>query len=352
MLLAVERVVESFPPSLPGNYDRHHINRQGARSYWVAGTAGRLCNRFHSGVLGLPSPCGRPLRSYAPLPEEAIRAEQLTDVVTHHGEGICWDPALSRVRLVDVFEGDLLTLDGGLLESRLHVGAVVGAWRPRTGGGVVVAADDRFLLLDPAGGAEWTSPSLFGPGRRMNDGGCDRQGRFYCGSMDLDALPGQGTLWRLDVDRTVSVAVTDLTIPNGLVWSVDGSRAFHVDTPRGSVDVLEHDGETGALAPRRPVARVSGGHPDGMAQDADGGLWVALWGGSAVHRYSLDGTLTAVVEVDAAQVSSCAFGGPSDTHLYITTSRQGLAGSEDPAAGAVFCVDVGVQGAPVAAFGS
>lgn len=292
-------------------------------------------------------PSVRPTRE-----EEAIRAEQLTDVITHHGEGISWDPALSRLRLVDVLAGDLLTLDGGLLESRLDVGAVVGAWRPRVGGGVVVAADDRFLLLDPDGGVEWASPSLFGPGHRMNDGGCDRQGRFYCGSMHEDALPGQGTLWRLDVDRAVAVALTDLTIPNGLVWSVDGRRAFHVDTPRGSIDALEHDGDTGDLAHRRPVAHVSGGHPDGLAQDADGGLWVALWSGSAVHRYSLDGTLTATVEVDAAQVSSCAFGGPGDTHLYITTSRQGLGDSEDPAAGAVFWVDVGVEGAPVAAFGS
>ncbi|WP_367650681.1 SMP-30/gluconolactonase/LRE family protein [Nocardioides sp. zg-1308] len=289
-------------------------------------------------------------RSTVHVPEEAIRAEQLTDVVTHHGEGMGWDPALSRLRLVDVFAGDLLTIDGGLLESRLHVGDVVGAWRPRADGGVVVAVDDRFLLLDPAGGVEWTSPSLFGPGLRMNDGGCDRQGRFYCGSMGVDALPGQGTLWRLDQDRTVTPALTDLTIPNGLVWSVDGRHAYHVDTPRGSVDVLQHDGSTGALGRRTPVARVSGGDPDGMAQDADGGLWVALWGGSAVHRYSLDGTLTAVVEVDAAQVSSCAFGGPGDTHLYITTSRQGLGDAEDPAAGAVFCVDVDVEGAPVAAF--
>lgn len=313
----------------------------------------RRCKRFHQRELATYDPRVPPhSRSYAPPEEDAIRAAQLTDVVTHHGEGICWDPAVSRIRLVDVFAGDLLTLDGGLVGSRLDVGAVVGAWRPRANGGVVVAADDRFVLLDAGGGVEWTSPSLFGPGHRMNDGGCDRQGRFYCGSMSSDALPGRGTLWRLDTDRTVAPAETDLTIPNGLVWSVDGHRAFHVDTPRGSIDVLDHDGDTGALAGRRPLAQVSGGHPDGLAQDADGGLWVALWGGSAVHRYSLDGTLTAVVEVDAAQVSSCAFGGPGDTHLYVTTSRQGLGDSEDPAAGAVFCVDVGVEGAPVAAFGA
>ncbi len=312
--------------------------RQGVAVKSMAGTLKSRCKRFHFW----------PVTAY----HRAMRAQQMTDVVTHHGEGICWDPGVCRLRLVDVFEGDLLTLDGDRVASRLDVGAVVGAWRPRSAGGVVVATDDRFVLLDRAGAVEWTSPSLFGPGRRMNDGGCDRQGRFYCGSMSLDAITGQGTLWRLDPDRTVSPAMTDLTIPNGLVWSEDGTRAFHVDTPRGTADVLEHDAGTGRLAHRRPVARVSGGHPDGMALDAHEGLWVAMWGGSAVHRYSLEGHLTAVVEVGAAQVSSCAFGGPGDTHLYITTSRQGLGDSEDPAAGAVFCVDVDVQGAPVATYGA
>ena len=282
-----------------------------------------------------------------------MRAEQLTDVITHHGEGIGWDPHASRIRLVDVYEGDLLTISGETLEERLDVGSVAGAWRPRRGGGVAVAADARFLLLDADGGVEWTSPSaLFGPGHRMNDGGCDRQGRFYCGSMSVDASPGDGALWRLDADREVSLALTDLTIPNGLVWSLDGGQAFHIDTPRGCVDVLEYDGGTGALSGRRPLAKVTGGHPDGMSLDADGGLWVALWGGSAVHRYSIDGGLTAVVEVGAVQVSSCAFGGPDDSTLYITTSREGLGADEDPAAGAVFAVDVGVTGAAVAAFGS
>lgn len=279
-----------------------------------------------------------------------MRAQQLTDVITHHGEGVCWDPHEARMRLVDVFEGDLLTLHGERLEARHNVGSVIGAWRPRSTGGVAVATDAHVVLLDADGGVEWTSPTLFGGRSRMNDGGCDRQGRFYFGSMGDHAEPGAGALWRLGADREVSLAMDDLTIPNGLVWSPDGSRAFHIDTPRGSIDVLEYDGAAGTFTDRRPLAHVAGGHPDGMAMDADQGLWVALWGGSAVHRYSLDGELTAVIEVDAAQVSSCAFGGPGDTHLYISTSRQGLDSGEDPHAGAVFTVDVGMGGAPVATF--
>ena len=279
-----------------------------------------------------------------------MRAQQLTDVITYHGEGVSWDHHVSRLRLVDVYAGDLLTLDGDRVESRLDVGSVVGAWRPRADGGLAVAADAHFLLLDAEDRVEWTSPDLFGPGHRMNDGGCDRQGRFYCGSMGNEAESGAGVLWRLDPGGEASRALSDLTVPNGLVWSMDGSRAFHIDTPRGSVDVLQHDAGSGTLSERRPLVKVAAGSPDGMAMDAEGGLWVALWGGSAVHRYSPDGELTEVVEVDAVQVSSCAFGGPGDSHLYITTSRQGLDADEDPAAGAVFSVDVGTTGAPVATF--
>nr|WP_281363231.1 SMP-30/gluconolactonase/LRE family protein [Nocardioides perillae] len=334
-------------------------------------------DRRHSGVKGLAESrglrglgCGanvstrerRRGRCRTGSQEVAIDAHQLTDVVTHHGEGICWDPVAARLRLVDVFAGDLLTLGkgnsngngngNGDVASRWHVGAVVGAWRPRTGGGVVVAVDAGFRLLDATGRVEWASSAVLGPGLRWNDGGCDRDGRFWCGSMDVEARAGRGTLWRLDPDREVAPTLTHLTVPNGLVWSVDGSRAFHVDTPRGTVDVLAHDRGAGTLSGRRPLARVSGGHPDGMALDADGGLWVALWGGAAVHRYAADGRLTAVVEVDAVQVSSCSFGGPGDTRLYVTTSRQGLGETEDPRAGAVFVVDVGVEGAPVATCGS
>ena len=176
----------------------------------------------------------------------------------------------------------------------------------------------------------------------MNDGACDPQGRFYCGSMAYDARPGAGQLWRLDPDRTLHQVLDGLTISNGLVWSLDGASAYHVDTPTGRIDRYAVAG--GRLIDRRTAATVTGGDPDGIALDADGGVWVALWGGSAVHRYDQDGTLTEVVEVGAAQVSSCGFGGESLDRLFITTSRHGLVGGSDPHAGAVFAVDPGVRG--------
>ena len=91
------------------------------------------------------------------------------------------------------------------------------------------------------------------------------------------------------------------------------------------------------------------GAPDGLTVDAEGGAWVALWGGHAVHRYAPDGALDAVVEVPVAQVSSCAFGGPDLATLFITTSAENLADPE-PAAGALFTVEPGVRGLPTLAF--
>jgi sugar lactone lactonase YvrE len=96
------------------------------------------------------------------------------------------------------------------------------------------------------------------------------------------------------------------------------------------------------------------GNPDGLTVDAEGCVWVALFGGSAVHRYTPDGDLLAVVPIPAAQVTACTFGGPNLDRLYITTSREGLddaAQATQPLAGALFSVDVpGVRGLPALEF--
>jgi sugar lactone lactonase YvrE len=181
----------------------------------------------------------------------------------------------------------------------------------------------------------------------MNEGGCDPAGALYCGSMSYSALPGAGTLYRLDVDGSVSVVQEGLTISNGLEWLPSGERAFHNDTPTGQIDVLDWDPLRG-LHDRRPFVRVDS--PDGLTVDADGGVWTALWGSSAVHRYAPDGSLSFVVELPVAQVTACTFGGAALDELFITTSRENLTDPE-PVAGAVFTVRPGVSGLPVRPYG-
>ena len=158
----------------------------------------------------------------------------------------------------------------------------------------------------------------------MNDGGCDPQGRFYCGTMAYAETPGAGTLYRLDPDGGVSVTLRDVTISNGLQWNRAGDTVFYADTPTGRVDRFDFDPASGAFTDRRTFTEISGGgYPDGMAIDEEDGIWVALWGGSAVHRYDRAGRLDLVVDLPVSNVTACAFGGPELRTLYITTSRAG-----------------------------
>lgn len=276
-----------------------------------------------------------------------MKAEQFTDVLAGHGEGGGWHAGERLFKFVDTFAGDLVSVDEQGNSTRIHVDTVAAAWRPRSTGGSVVAVERGFAFVggvdDGWGITLWSDADV-----RMNDGGCDPQGRFYCGSMTYDARTAGGVLWRLDPDRSVHRVLRKLTIPNGLVWSLDGHTAYHIDTPTGRIVGYDYDDGSGSFGSRRTIASVVGGAPDGMTIDAEGGLWVALWGGNAVHRYDSRGVLTEVVGVGARQVTSCAFGGSRLHRLLITTSREGI--DDDPTAGALFMVEPGVVGVPVHEF--
>ena len=276
-----------------------------------------------------------------------MKAEQITGADAAHGEGPVWSPSWGGLRWVDTFAGVLLALadDGTVTKRRLD--NAIGALRPRAGGGMVVALERRFALAGADGelhplGEVWDTPGV-----QFNDGGCDPQGRFYCGSMAVDNTPGAGTLYRLDPDGTVHVALPEVTVSNGIGWSPDGGTAYYIDTPTMRVDAFDPD-----LSGRRPLVHFdpADGVPDGLAIDAEGYLWVAMHRGGTIHRYRPDGTLDGVVEVPVRNVTACTFGGPRLDQLFITTSRHGMGDAAEPAAGALFRADVGVTGLPVAAF--
>jgi sugar lactone lactonase YvrE len=250
------------------------------------------------------------------------------------------------------------SLDVGSRETEtVEVGQPVGAVAVRESGGLVLAVRDGFALLD-RGEAEprmIAALELDEPRTRMNDGKCDAAGRFWAGTMDEEERESLGSLYRLDADGTVSRMLDGLVISNGLGWSRDGRTMYHVDSPTRRVDAFDFDLASGAIANRRTVVELEpgAGDPDGMTVDADGFLWVALWGGSAVRRYSPGGRLDAVVEVPASQVTSCTFGGPDLDDLFVTTARRGLAPGElasEPAAGGIFRARPGVTGEPAARF--
>lgn len=280
-----------------------------------------------------------------------MRVERVTDSVAYHGEGPAWSDAWAGLRWVDMLAGDVLSraADGSI--ERRHVGGIAAALRPRRAGGAVIAVERGFVLEESDGTLGAPIGAWQDPGVRMNDGGCDPDGRFYCGSMAYDRRQGRGALYRLDPDLSVHRILDGVTISNGLDWSPDGRLAYYVDTPTGRIDAFDYAREPG-LTNRRAFATVDeeDGHPDGLTVDAEGGIWVALNGGGTVRRYTPDGTVDVVVELPTKQVTACTFGGDELRTLFITTSRENLESGEDPVAGSLFAAEPGAAGLPARAF--
>ncbi len=279
-------------------------------------------------------------------------AERITDSVAYHAEGPVWSRSWGGLRWVDMLDGDILALNDDGSIDRKHIDKVAAALRPRRGGGAVIGIERGFAFEEPDGEIRRLDP-LWGDDEqiRMNEGGCDPQGRFYCGTMSYERTPGAGKVYRLDPDGSVSVAIEGTTISNGLDWSPDGTLAYFNDTETYQVAVFDHDPESGPVN-RRVLVEIDpdDGRADGLTVDSEGGVWVALNRGGAVHRYTPEGRLDAVIEVPVSKVTACTFGGDRLDQLYITTSRENLEPHEEPAAGSLYMAEVGVVGQPVREF--
>ncbi|KNC18500.1 hypothetical protein AC792_11825 [Arthrobacter sp. RIT-PI-e] len=283
-----------------------------------------------------------------------MKAEQISDVCTFHGEGPFWDPRRNELLFVDMQEGDVLVCgaDGAIRRHDVHE-RLAAAVRARESGGYVIGVERGFLFADDTFSTLETGPTAFGDtGVRMNDGTCDTAGRFLCGSMGWDGGFGAGTLYSLDTDHAVSTVLTGVSISNGLHFSASGDTAFYNDTPTGRIDALAYDVGTGRFTDRRTFAVVEPalGTPDGMAIDVEGGIWTALYGGGGVARYGADGKLSDLVHLPVTNVTACAFGGEDLTTLFITTTQENIEEGSEPQAGALFAVETGVEGAALPMF--
>jgi sugar lactone lactonase YvrE len=291
------------------------------------------------------------------MPLQQLAAERLTGPVAYHAEGPCWDAAAGDLLWVDMLAGDLLSLPAAAVTGpapvadaavrRRHLADVLACVRPRRAGGLVLAVQRGFALLDAGAETPRVLPPLWEEeSMRMNEGGCDAGGAFHSGS--LAPQEGQASLYRLDPDGTPSRVLGGVTISNGLAWTPDGRRAYYADTPTGWVDVFDADPLEGTLTGRRPFVEIDpdDGVPDGLTLDAEGHVWVALHGGGQVRRYAPDGSLAAVVTVPEHQTTACAFAGPDLDVLVVTTSAENLDRGEHPTAGSLYRVRPGVRGVP------
>jgi sugar lactone lactonase YvrE len=272
------------------------------------------------------------------------------------GEGPIWDEREQALYWVDIRAPCLhrwRAADGA--ETSWAMPAAIGSCALAGDGRILVALADRISLFDRAtGGFELVAMlRQDGEGIRANDGKCDRQGRFWMGSMDEGRRAGRGSLYRL-AGRELSVMLGGLNVPNALCFSPDGRTMYFTDTPTRTIWAFGYDPASGALGERRVFVQTEAGEsPDGATVDAEGYLWSARYHGGRVVRHAPDGSVDRVIEVAARQVTCCAFGGPGLSTLFITTATQNLTAGQlaaQPAAGHVLAVDVGVKGLPESRF--
>ncbi len=273
-------------------------------------------------------------------------------------EGPRWHDERQELLWVDILgchvHKGALAADGSLeLIATKTIDRHVGAVAPAVDGGYVLAAGPGFLFLDESGSVhELAQPEAGRTDVRMNDGACDPQGRFWAGTMAYDESPGAGALYRLELDGTCTTVLTGLTIANGIGWSPDGLTMYLNDSGTGRVEAFDFETSRGTISRRRTLVE---GHergvvPDGLTVDAEGGIWVAWWGGGAIHRYAPDGSLLASVRLPVERPTSCAFGGPDLATLFVTSASAGLdddARARQPDSGRLFSiVGLGLHGLP------
>jgi len=272
-------------------------------------------------------------------------------------EGPVWDPIRQRLLWVDIRRGAVLV--GELhddwtisIEDRVQTSGMVGAVAVSEQGDWILAGE-RGILIRSAAGRLVDGPTILADdsGRRLNDGKADPGGRFVVGTLKIDESPT--TTERLVVvqpDGRLDDLDSDLSLSNGLGWSPSGSVLYSIDTVPRVVHARDYDASTGTAGPRRvAIALEEGANPDGMCVDADGQLWIAIWGRGEVRRYTPDGELTRTISVPAPHTTCVTFAGPDLATMVITTATKDLGDdelAEFPLSGRLFTVDAGVRGMP------
>jgi D-xylonolactonase len=281
-----------------------------------------------------------------------VEAVCVWDVGCELGEGPVWALADAAVWFVDIKGRRILRHDPATGEGRVWPAPdQPGFLAPLPGGDFLVGLKTGLHRFDPAGGG-FTLVSVVEPdvpGNRLNDGGVDPRGRLWFGSMDDGETLTTGRLYRLDASGPVAVDA-GIAITNGPCVSPDGRTLYHTDTVRRTIHAFDL-AEDGAVSGKRAFVRIEdgAGNPDGSTIDAEGCVWVALWGGWGVRRYSPAGELLTTVRLPCANITKIAFGGADLRTAYATSAWKGLSAAEraaQPQAGGLFAFPVEVPGLP------
>lgn len=282
------------------------------------------------------------------------RAQVVCPANTMLGEGPVWDHRRQQLYFTDIPARRVHSFD--------PVSQTFRQWKTGSKTSLVIPASNGQFLLGMQGSLAMsalngTTPTTLipvepeSPQHRCNDGKCDALGRLWFGTMHTDALPGKGALYCYD--GTLRKVLDGISISNGLCWSADNKIMYHIDSAERNIRAYEFDLLSGTPGKHRIVINTKD-LPDGMCIDNEGMLWVAMWGGNAVHRYHpYTGELTGKVWVDAPHVTSCTFGGRNMNQLFITTAKEELTPRQlqvYPDSGSLFAARLPFTGAPAHIF--
>jgi len=269
------------------------------------------------------------------------------------GECPVWVPEENALYWVDIYKPALHRFDpaSGATKS-WPLPEPIGSFAMRKAGGIVAGLRSGFAFIDLDTGAIEiaASPEKDKPGNHLNDGRCDKRGRFWAGSAALDRSR-TAALYRFDPDRSCHFMVGDIAVSNGLAWSPDSKTMYHTNSPQRVVWAWDFDLDMGAISNRRVFAEPAPGegYPDGAAVDAEGCYWSARFDAWRIVRHAPDGREIQVVKLPVQNPTMCAFGGDKLDTLYVTSATWRLSEEalrQQPHAGGVFALDIGIRGLP------
>jgi len=264
------------------------------------------------------------------------------------GEGPVWRSETATLMWVDIISGRAWarhrTTDNAesmVVEVDEPLSIVV----PTTSDDLIIAVGARLEVVAPDGRRQLLASLPVGPDVRCNDGAVGPDGNLWIGTMTTADEPGTGALFRVGSDGQVATMAEGLTISNGIDWSPDDATMYHVDTPTRTI--VAYESWRCTLGRGRIFVEIDEpGLPDGLCVDAEGAVWVAIWDGWCVQRYTPDGRLDEVIDLPVQRPTAVTIG---DGVAFVTSARMGLNGPElsaQPLAGNVLAIATSAEGRP------
>uniref|UniRef100_A0A1A8UWU3 Regucalcin n=1 Tax=Nothobranchius furzeri TaxID=105023 RepID=A0A1A8UWU3_NOTFU len=295
----------------------------------------------------------------------SVKVESVVKVSALIGEGPVWEESEQTLLFVDIAGQKIHRWSPTTCQIQsIETDDTVGFAVPRKSSGYVAGVGRSIVAID------WSTEVMTSlvdfdedkPNNRLNDGKVDPMGRLLAGTMGKEEQPAQvqkkqGSLYSVNSEYLVTKHLSEVDISNGLEWSLDQKTFFYIDSLALSVDAFDYNSSTGHLSNRRVVYHMEEGEglPDGMTIDAEGNLWVACYNGGRVIRIDpTTGKRLQTVSLPVMKTTSCCFGGPDYSDLYVTSASLGLSKSErnqQPLSGNTFRVKgLGVKGLPSHSF--